>query len=856
MSTVFAGLHTLDGSRVAVKILRPLAAGQPSLLKDFAREVRGVARCEHACVTAIHDYGIITPEEAGDATAWAGAPWLAMEFVEGYPLSRRAGQLPWHALRKALRDTLAGLSHAHAIGLLHRDIKPGNLLCVAATGQIKLTDFGLVSTPAELTRDCSIDIVHGTPAYMAPEQVLNDWSRFGPWTDLYALGATAWKLVTGASLFAGSPAEVLRSHLTGDLPPFVPAIPVPSGFHDWLLGTLARDPADRFVRASDASWALASLPETPQESPSNTAPRPPNPSQLTLPSEDTLLIERFSTRLPASGTRRVLDIHPRYVRPPCPPDWREERATPSVLPGAGLNLVPVKSTGMVGRSLERDRLWSLLRAVIEDQQPAGLLLEGPAGSGKATLTNWLTRRAYEVGAAQFRYLDLSEGWDLLNVTRELLGWTFWREGSDAETVLGRLRKWMPLREGLADSDLAVLAEASAPTSSGDPSEPDKERIGSALIRLLRHLSTSRPLILRIDGLAQGEEAIRFITRMLEAAPHKAVLFIGIVCPEEVRPGSSPAFALEALEARPDVEKILIRPLERAGLLVLLREKIGLAPQTAARLEQACGGNPQVAVEMTARWVRQDLLVPSRQGFLLREGSTPQIPPDLLSPWQQRLQAVLGGQDPRAIAWLEIGAVLGQHLTRPIWEEVMRRSQVTLDEDLFSALIDARLIFTNHRDGMWDFLHALSRAAVLEHARRSDRLEHWSRTTAEAVRVARGPQELLAHLRLETGEPEEAAALLARAALREATTGDRKLARHLAAMRQVVWGDRPQPPRCSHALDTALLDLYLQPPGQLKQALLREGPALLAWSRDVRAWGAYVLLQVSLEHLEKQGEDAP
>ena len=146
-----------------------------------------------------------------------------------------------------------------------------------------------------------------------------------------------------------------------------------------------------------------------------------------------------------------------------------------------------------------------------------------------------------------------------------------------------------------------------------------------------------------------------------------------------------------------------------------------------------------------------------------------------------------------------------------WEAVQRRNGVSVDEDLFAALVDARLIVTDRHSGRWSFVHALCRAAVLAHTRLSGRLERWAGTAAETLRATRGPKEPFARLLIDAGRSDEAIAPLARAALRDARDGDLRLANHLVALRSALCSSRPGAPRSAQALDSTLLRLFLLPP---------------------------------------------
>ncbi|MFZ5480748.1 MAG: protein kinase domain-containing protein [Myxococcota bacterium] len=330
---VWRGTHR--DTPVAVKVATRL----PAELRDgFRHEVRAVAGLAHPNVVRVYDQGEVGEAEALETGFAPGTPWLAMELAEQTLLPCR-GRLSWPRLREVLGGVLAGLAHAHARGIVHRDLKLGNVLL--ADGVPKLADFGLAGPLAGST-------VSGTPGYMAPEQIRGEVDAHGPWTDLYALGCLAWALATGSLPFVGEGDAVLRAHLADPLPPFAPRVDVPEGLHAWLARLLEKDPGLRFRRAADALLALDE---------------------------------------PGAGL------------PPMPPDWRRPEPEPERLVGAGLGLWGLREVPLVGRDAERDRLWGALAAVHADGLARAVVVSGPAGTGKTRLAAWLRDRAHEAGVA-------------------------------------------------------------------------------------------------------------------------------------------------------------------------------------------------------------------------------------------------------------------------------------------------------------------------------------------------------------------------------------------------------------------------------------------------------------------------
>src|SRR5262249_25923266 len=210
------------------------------VLARFGAEARHAGSVSHPGIAQVYDYG-----EDGAAAS----PYLVMELVDGPSLARvlAAGPLtPAHAM-DVLAQAAAGLQAAHAAGLVHRDIKPGNLLA-GPSGQVKITDFGIAHAAwsAPITQTGALV---GTPAYLAPERV-----RGGPATpesDLSPLGVVGSQCLTGTRPFEGIAHEVTAAHRHRTLPPLPPA--VPAGVAELVLDLTATDPAARPASAGEVA---------------------------------------------------------------------------------------------------------------------------------------------------------------------------------------------------------------------------------------------------------------------------------------------------------------------------------------------------------------------------------------------------------------------------------------------------------------------------------------------------------------------------------------------------------------------------------------------------------------------------
>lgn len=200
---------------VAVKFLAAPLASQPDLRRRFEDEARSAARLSHPAVVQVFDSG-----------EWEGRPFLVMELLSGRTLADEmaGGPLPVDRVRQAAADVLAALGAAHSAGVVHRDVKPANLL-IAPDGSVKIADFGIAKAdplqgersatdpaPATMTGQ-----LIGTPSYLAPERVTGQPAT--PATDLWALGVVCWEALTGQRAFPGVGIQTAMAVATTDLAP-------------------------------------------------------------------------------------------------------------------------------------------------------------------------------------------------------------------------------------------------------------------------------------------------------------------------------------------------------------------------------------------------------------------------------------------------------------------------------------------------------------------------------------------------------------------------------------------------------------------------------------------------------------
>ncbi len=267
MATVFRARRLTDGAVVAVKVLHEHYAHDREFVERFQREARAASQLRHPNIVPVLESG-----------SDRGIHYIVMEFVEGTDLKtllRRVGRLkPEEAVRIAV-EVCKALAYAHARGIIHRDIKPQNIL-VTSDGAVKVTDFGIAraATSATITETGT---VLGSVHYLAPEQALAN--PVGPATDLYALGVVLYELLTGRLPFDGdSPIAIALRHVHDPPPPpriFDPNIP--PRLEGIVLRALAKSPLHRYRSAEEMRLDLEGQTETWRELPT-VAIVPPQPT--------------------------------------------------------------------------------------------------------------------------------------------------------------------------------------------------------------------------------------------------------------------------------------------------------------------------------------------------------------------------------------------------------------------------------------------------------------------------------------------------------------------------------------------------------------------------------------------------
>jgi len=240
---VWRAADTVLSRPVAVKLLHPLYTQRSEALARFRAEARHAGGLSHENIAQVFDY--VEPADGQP-------PYLVMELVDGPSLETvlTGGPLDDSRTMAIVAQTAAGLQAAHAAGMIHRDIKPPNLL-LAPGGTVKITDFGIAHTIGSVPVTASGELV-GTPGYLAPERAMGE--QASPASDLYSLGMVAYECLAGTPPFRGTALEVALAHRDRPLPPLPPT--VAAEVCALVMRLTAKDPARRLDDTAEvAVWA-------------------------------------------------------------------------------------------------------------------------------------------------------------------------------------------------------------------------------------------------------------------------------------------------------------------------------------------------------------------------------------------------------------------------------------------------------------------------------------------------------------------------------------------------------------------------------------------------------------------------
>lgn len=251
MGQVWEAMDNRLDRRVAVKVLKAEFSEDPEFLQRFRFEARTTAQLNHPGIAGVYDYGE-TRDGAGESLAY-----LVMELVNGEPLNAvlgRIGRLPLGHALDMLEQTGRSLQIAHTAGVVHRDVKPGNIL-ITPTGQVKITDFGIAKA-VDASPVTKTGMVMGTAQYIAPEQALGEEATSA--SDVYSLGVVGYEVLSGTRPFIGDGALTVAMKHVRDTPAPLP-VDLPPAVRELIEITMVKDPSVRYSNGGEFADAVAAV---------------------------------------------------------------------------------------------------------------------------------------------------------------------------------------------------------------------------------------------------------------------------------------------------------------------------------------------------------------------------------------------------------------------------------------------------------------------------------------------------------------------------------------------------------------------------------------------------------------------
>lgn len=723
MARVWRGRHRRQDIPVAIKVIDESSLGTDDSLESVRREIQAQAGLHHPSITSVFDYGRISEQTARECRlVSADSPYIAMEFAEAGTLGNLEQTMTWPVCRQILIATLKALSHAHARGVIHRDLKPENILFFPDNDRLdrwKLTDFGIAHAVDQIRKKnpegTRAAASVGTPPFMPPEQHRGKWRHFGPWTDLYQLGCMAYYLACGRLPYRGKTAiKVGFAHIEEPIPDLEPIIRVPDGFENWVHRLLQKDPANRYRRAADATRALQAIDSRADRTGvfiPHAALDTDSPSSAPETTGDSLSSSDSDERYEQFTPGAFPTTWKRDVQPPPKPDMAD----------VGLGIFGLREIPFVDREHERDKIWNAFQKVVFQQKPRALIAEGPSGTGKSRLVEWMVQRAHEIGACISLRISHDEsagaGEGLRGMLEDWLqSWDLSRKHC-YELIKHQLKAFRhPDEQQQLDTfeeDCAGLTELIRPTPEyakeveGPAYDFHSSQEQHALIRrFLKRLSRHRPVFVRIDDLHNGPGTVNFLEFFFEFGEPCSVFFVGTYQEQQDMSETTPGASIFPLLEYSEVDTLSLVPLRDEDQKELISRLLPLEEGLADEVRRRTEGHPLFAVQLVGDWVSRSLLEPTPNGFTLTKPIDEVIPEDLGVLWTRRIQKVVEvlPEYQRQDGWkaLEVAVVLGQRVNSTEWRAVCDRLSIQVSQELVNELIERGL--ATRQGGGWEIAH--------------------------------------------------------------------------------------------------------------------------------------------------------
>jgi|GEM_PF-2803157 len=722
--SVFRAVHRPTGMIVAVKLLR---RADPEALRQLLAEAGAVAKVRHPNVAQLLDVG-----RTGE-----GVGFLVMELVAGHDLERWLDQWPgWARMSQAVLQILDGLGAAHAAGVVHRDLKPPNLLIDDRDGALRLVDFG-IATVLDPLEESGETTIAGTPEFMAPEQ-LGGMRNVGPWTDLYAFGVLLHHVVRGGSPFDDTLAlpfllDQKQTYARSDAPLVREGLTVPRALHALIDALLAPDPRARPRFAAAVRRELALLAPQVEDRcilgvhslSSRPGLRKHATSALTVVSSEhaPLSFDRLSSSScseQASGSQRIpatraTDEGESFVTSR-PSIGALGRLHATDDPRFGTTLVRLREQSMVARADERAVLSRLVDEVRQSGDVRVLVLLGEPGIGKSRVARWglaeVERQGLMQSAAVAYELDgVGLGGGLGHLLTRLVG----APDRDASSYA-----WLAARDPQIDA-----ARLHAFLSPSHTSLPTRAQVIDLCRRVMRAASRDAPLYLWIDDLGWAHDgAVELVRGLIEEGG--APILLVATLRSSTAEHTAVRRRLATVLTHPRVTVKTLGPLDIEARGALARDAGSLTQPLADELASSVDGSPLLLLQLIHDWLEAGFFAHSSDGLVMAPGHTVQGALVARPPTRAldaRIERMLAGFGPHArdaegvlLRAALLGASFDEATLRAATNDAGPRARLSdvLDRAVLAGLLRAE-------DGQLGFEHGLVHENLLGRlANRNDR----------------------------------------------------------------------------------------------------------------------------------------
>lgn len=660
MGEVWRARQVVLGRIVALKVLRAEYSALAHLRRRFAREARAAASLTHRHIASIFDFG--TDEH--------GRMFIAMEYVQGQPLVASIG-MNMMSIVGLGRQILSALAHAHARGVVHRDLKPDNILLSPSelghlTWDAKLVDFGIATIASESqdVRETDHDQVVGTPLYMSPEQA-SGARVLGPSTDLYNVSFILYEIIAGAHPFDGEDSlAVMARHVSAPVPPLTPrpGLVMPNGLEQIIERGMHKRAVERWSSATKMKQALDDIWLQIQDDPVFMTP-PSASSTAQGWSESAPALVRHTAKTVGAGSP-LSQVS--ASRPDAAAAFKQQ------LP-------------FVGRAPMREQLESLSKDVRQGRAPTILIMEGEAGVGKTRLLMWLKEQLEEQGVFRGHIgVFTSNGGHWAQGIKEIVESMFRSRGVSRDALTRHLQDKLA-RYGVEDERdemASLLTEFLRPPlhdvdQESSPSTP-VSTLYMILMRALIAASNTQPRLLILDDVQWASQGVVSWLAHMAAEFERLQVPVLVVCLNRREDTSGRGLSEHMLGLSgfmgQTVDQWQLDALSREDSRALTRAILPCDGPLQEVLTRRAAGNPQHLIALMRYVVDQDWLVFEGGLWHARDITTVRgvVPPSLADVFRARLRQVESNHNAhgRLVNVLTRCAILGRRFSYEVVRELI------------------------------------------------------------------------------------------------------------------------------------------------------------------------------------------